>query len=333
MSKSSSTILITGGTSGLGYECALAIARQKPECTIIIASRSNTDNASAKINQALHQTNVSYLALDLSSLAQVRAFATSYSAKSFPPISALVLNAGLQFPYNVSYTGDGIEKTFAINHVGHALLFYLLRPHLAPHARIVLTSSGTHDSAQKTGVPDAKYTTAEELAHPTPESAKNQGRQRYATSKLCNVLWTYALHDHIAKASSTTSSSSSSSKNWTVTAFDPGLMPGTGLARDAGVVLQFLFTKVLPHLIWLLRRLVSPNVHSPRESGEALARLAVAEDVEGVSAKYFEGMKEIKSSVDSYVKEKQEDLWLWTAKFVAMDEAEVRSFETLESAK
>jgi len=61
----------------------------------------------------------------------------------------------------------------------------------------------------------------------------------------------------------------------------------------------------------------------------ALARLAVGEDVEGVSGKYFEGMKQIKSSVESYVEEKQEDLWKWTLKFVAMDEEEARKFEEL----
>ena len=321
MSKSPSTILVTGGTSGLGYECALDIARQKPNCSIIIASRSNNDDAAGSINKKLHQTNVSYLPLDLSSLAKVREFASSYSTKSSPPIAALVMNAGLQFPKDVSYTNDGIEKTFGINHVGHALLFYLLRPHLAPDARIVITASGTHDPAQKTGLPDAKFTTAEELAHPTPESAKNNGRQRYATSKLCNIMWAYALHDHITKATS--------GKQWTVTAFDPGLMPGTSLARDGGAMLNFVFTKVLPHFIWLLRLMVSPNIHSPQESGAALARLAVGKDVQGVSGKYYEGDKEIKSSVESYVKEKQEDLWQWTAKFVAMNEEEIRSFQQL----
>ena len=288
---------------------------------IIIASRSNTSNAAANINKTLHQTNVSYLPLDLSSLTKVREFATSYSAKSYPPISALILNAGLQFHSDVLYTTDGIEKTFGVNHVGHTLLFYLLSSQLAPNARIVITASGTHDPAQKTGLPDAKYTTAEELARPTPESAKNNGRQRYTTSKLCNVMWTYALHDHITKAVS--------GKNWTVTAFNPGLMPGTGLVRDAGAVVEFVFTKIMPHFIWLLRLLLSPNVHSPQESGAALARLAVGQDVEGVSGKYFQGMKEIKSSVESYVKEKQQDLWAWTAKFVAVDEEEARSFEEL----
>jgi NAD(P)-dependent dehydrogenase (short-subunit alcohol dehydrogenase family) len=319
MSKPSSTILITGGTSGLGYECALHLARQKPDYVIVIASRSNNDDVAGSINKTLHQTNVTYLPLDLSSLTKVREFAALYSTKSFPPISALVMNAGLQFPSGVSYSVDGIEKTFAINHVGHALLFYLLRPHLANNARIVIIASGTHDPAVKTGVPDAKYTTAEELAHPTLESAKNKGRQRYATSKLCNVMWMYSLHNHLIKAAS--------GKKWTVTAIDPGLMPGTGLARDAGAPVRFVFTKVLPHLIWLLRLLFSPNVHSPQESGMALARLAVGEDVEGVSGKYFEGMKQIKSSVESYVEEKQEDLWKWTLKFVAMDEEEAHKFE------
>lgn len=321
MSKSSRTILITGGTSGLGYQCALDIARQRPDDFIIIASRSNLDNAEASINKTLHQTNVSYMTLDLSSLAKVRDFATSYSRQSYPPISALVMNAGLQFPNGVSYTGDGVEKTFAINHVGHALLFYLLRPHLAPNARIVITASGTHDPSQKSGLPDAEYTSAEELAHPTTESAKNNGRQRYATSKLCNVMWTYALHDHITKAAS--------GKKWTVTAFDPGFMPGTGLLRDAGAVMHFVFTKVLPHFIWLLQLLLNPNVHSPQESGKALARLAIGKDVEGKSGIYFEGMKQIKSSAESYVVEKQQDLWKWTVKFVAMDEVEVRAFEKI----
>jgi hypothetical protein len=87
---------------------------------------------------------------------------------------------------------------------------------------------------------------------------------------------------------------------------NPGLMPGTGLARDASGLEQFLWNRVLPHIIPLLRLLFSPNVHTP-ESGAALARLAIRADV-SVSGKYFEGIKEIKSSKDSYVESKQGDL-------------------------
>lgn len=326
MSAPTRTILITGGTSGLGYDCALQLARQRPEYLILIASRSDPTSAAATINKLTGQTNVSYLPLDLSSLANVRAFAADYSAKSYPPIQSLVLNAGLQLLGKPKMTVDDIETTFAVNHVGHALLFYLLRPHLADNARIIITASGTHDPAQKIAIPDAIYNSAEELAHPTPEAAKYDGRQRYSTSKLCNILWTYALHRRLTESNSN-SNSNSNSKTWTVTAFDPGLMPGTGLARDAPAALFWIWINILPFFIPLLRRFL-PNTHTSVESGFALARLAVSDDVEGQSGVYYEGLKMIKSSADSYVVEKQDDLWRWTVNFVAGEKkGEVEEFE------
>ncbi|MCJ1315446.1 hypothetical protein MMC15_000765 [Xylographa vitiligo] len=325
MTTPTRTVLVTGGTSGLGYHCALEIARQRPDYLVLIASRSNPDATSTSINTLLGQQNVAYLPLDLSDLSNIRTFAAKYAEHKYPPLTALVLNAGLQFHGDISYTKSGVDKTFAINHVGHCLLFYLLRRYFAPECRIVLVSSGTHDPAQKTGLPDAKYTSAEELAHPSAESVKkNSGRQRYATSKLCNVLWTYALHRHLAKDDSSTTS-----KSWTVTVMDPGLMPGTGLVRDAPWPMPWLFVHVLPHAIPLLRRLLNPNIYTAHESGLALARLAVGGDVEGVSGKYFQGMKQMESSVESYELPKQEDLWAWTAKHVAVDEAEASGFENL----
>ena len=58
----------------------------------------------------------------------------------------------------------------------------------------------------------------------------------------------------------------------------------------------------------LLRLVMFPNIHSPKESGPKLARAAVGEAVDGVSGKYFEGIEEIKSSTQSYDEAKQEDL-------------------------
>ncbi len=319
MSKPTGTVLITGGTLGLGYECALIIAEQCPHYQVLIASRSDKDNAALAINQKTGHSNVEYLKLDLSSLANVRSFAADYAKKGYPPIKALVLNAGLQI-LTLNYTEDKIESTFGINHVGHTLLFYLMSPYLAEDARILVTASGTHDPTQKSGLPDAIYNSAEELAQPTKETEKYEGRQRYATSKLCNIMWTYALQRRLERLPG---------KKWTVNAFDPGLMPGTGLARDGGAILRFLWHNILPRTIWLLRLLISPNIHLPRESGASLARLAVGEDVKGVTGKYYEGQKPIPSSKDSYVVEKQEDLWEWTVKRVAQDENEQREFEKL----
>ncbi|KAL3447604.1 hypothetical protein BJX65DRAFT_276456 [Aspergillus insuetus] len=320
------SILITGGTAGMGYHSATSLARQYPDRRIVIASRSNTDNASDRINKALNQNNVEYLRLDLGSLAEVRAFVKTWAEKNYAPIEYLLLNAGLQFPGDPEYTVDGFEKTFAINHVGHALLFSLLVPHLAHTARIVITSSGTHDPAQKTGMPNAIYNTAEELAHPTGESLKYPGRQRYPTSKLVNVLWGYALEERFKKLRE------GNVRNWTVVLFDPGLMPGTGLVRSGNAIERFIWFTLLPRILPLLRIVMFPNIHTPAESGGALAWVATSDEVRNTTGVYYEGKKVIKSSEFSYNKEKQEDLWQWTVNNIATnpEEAEMFSLKRLE---
>ncbi|KAJ5129620.1 uncharacterized protein N7515_005659 [Penicillium bovifimosum] len=319
----SGSILITGGTAGLGFHCAVALARQYPKHQITVASRNDTQDTAGTINRITGQKNVQYLRLDLSSLSQVRLFVKTWTEANKPPITHLLLNAGLQFPREVSYTDDGYEKTFAVNHLGHALLFSLLIPRLAKTARIIVTASGTHDPAQKTGMPDAKYTSAEELARPTGQALSNEGRQRYTTSKLLNILWTYALERRLANLRS----DPNQARNWTVAAFDPGLVPGTGLARDAGGLVKFMWLRVLPRVIPLLSVLVSPNIHSAEESGQSLAWLAGDAQVTAKSGLYYEGRKEINSSTESYEEKKQEDLWEWTLKHVAEGPEEVAVFE------
>lgn len=75
------------------------------------------------------------------------------------------------------------------------------------------------------------------------------------------------------------------------------------------------------------------NIHTTQESGIALARLAVSPEVEGVTGKYYEGLKQIESSKVSYDVAKQEDLWEWTADFVGKDEAEKQAFKSLAGGK
>ncbi|KAI1176482.1 dehydrogenase/reductase [Nemania sp. FL0916] len=313
--------LITGGTLNLGYHVALTLARQHPDWLIVISSRSDRLDAATKINSLLSQKNVTFIPLDLSSPENVRSFAESWSGNKYPPIQALCLNAALQFPNETVYTPEGIEATFAITHVGHALLFHLLSPHLAPAARIVVTSSGVHDPATKSGLPDAVYTSAENLAHPPPEIANGDGRRHYANAKLANVLWTYALSKRLREKVP--------DRGISVNAFDPGLMPGTGLAREYSALARFLWERIMPRVIPLLRVLMGTrNIHRPEESAARLARLVEGGDGMGVEEKYFEGGREIRSSVDSYDEEKSEDLWEWTVKYCARDEEEEKRFES-----
>jgi NAD(P)-dependent dehydrogenase (short-subunit alcohol dehydrogenase family) len=299
------TVLLTGGTSGLGYYAALNIAQKQPKYLVIITGRSDPNSSAQKINTKLSQENVAFLPLDLSSVAKVRVFAESWPSKNYPPVISLILNAGTQFLGPMETNEEGYEKAFMVNHLGHALLFHLFTPYLTSNARITITASGTHDPkfSQKNNLPDAAYTTAEELAHPNPETAHPKGMQRYNSSKLANILWTYALARHLADAKSSI----------TVNAFNPGLMPGTGLAREYSPFARFLWFYILPRIVPVVR-MVMPFVRDMEGSGADLAWVALSPETAGITGKYFDGRKEIMSSAASYKIGKQEDLWEWTVK-------------------
>lgn len=318
-SKFEKTILITGGTANSGYQCALQLAKQYPKYQVIIASRSDHDKSADQINKTTCNHNTIFMPVDLSNMANVRAFVATYKSKAFPPLTRLFLNAGLQFN-TLQHTADGFESTFAINHVGHALLFFLLRECFdgTQPVRIIITASGTHDPAQKTGMPDAVYETAELLAHPTGKAASYPGQQRYSTSKLCNVLWMHALHKRIQGAVG-------DGKRLEVVNFDPGLMPGTGLLRDFNPIVRFVWRNILPRMLPLMRLLLYPNIHTPQQSGKNLAWAGMAEEVS--SGQYLEGDKEIKSSKESYSVTKQDDLWTWTLDSITQDKEERSKFE------
>jgi NAD(P)-dependent dehydrogenase (short-subunit alcohol dehydrogenase family) len=163
---------------------------------------------------------------------------------------------------------------------------------MAP-ARIVVVSSGTHDPAKFTGMPHPHYTSAAELAHPPGQLTAEEGRRRYTTSKLCNLLFTYELDRRMGHGA----------HGVTVNAFDPGMMPGSGLARDYPPLQRFAWRYVLPALSFL------PGVNSTRTSGRYLAALAADPRFDGVTGMYFEGNKPALSSADSYDIDRAQELW------------------------
>ena len=291
------TAIISGGNCGLGYQCARAIAAAAPQWNVIIASRdfAKSQEAARSIIAQTGNSHVAAMELDLGSLDSVRRFAADFAARALPPIGAIICNAGIQVVSAITYNADGYETTFAVNHLGHFLLVNLLLRYLDDHARIVVVSSGTHNPDQFTGMPKPDYTDAASAARreagTDPSSA---GRRAYTTSKLCNVMFTYELSRRLKAAGHDRIS---------VTAFDPGLMPGTGLARDYRPYQKFLWNFVLPALR------VIPGVNGASKSGNNLARLALDPELEGVSGKYFVGRKSVPSSKESYDERKAAELW------------------------
>lgn len=321
MSAFTDTILITGGTSGLGYETAILLAGQRPTTQIIITGR--TAGKDAEINVRAQQSNVVFIPLDLTSHASTRAFLPLFRAGGYPPILALLLNAGFQVTDKLRYSDeDGIEVMFAVNHVNHALLFFLLAPYLADNARVVAVASSTHDPKLKR-VPPPHYNTAEEVAHPPtgPKyDTRDEALRRYGLSKLCNVLFAYSLHKHARDAG----------EEWVIMALDPGVMP-TNLYRETKGLTGKLLNQALSSC---LGRKMVRDLFTTEFVAATLGRMAVSADF-GASEKsglYYQvvDVKEIKSSNQSYEITLQEDLWRWTVDKVAIGEDKKAKFDRLE---
>lgn len=137
------TYLVTGGTSGLGYETALALAGAGAQ--VIVAARDDAargNSVIASIRQQVPHARLQYEPFDLGDLSSVRALAVRTSA-SFPRLDGLINNAGIMAPPERGLSVDGFERQFAVNYLGHfaltAGLLPLLREASAP--RVVTVSS------------------------------------------------------------------------------------------------------------------------------------------------------------------------------------------------
>lgn len=285
------TAIITGASSGLGLECARALLRSDPSWHVVLAVRDRSRGAEA-VAQLGQRQRCTVMEMDLASLASVQAFVENVRGATLPPLHTIVCNAGVQVVSGTEWTEDGVEMTFGVNHLGHFALVQSLADELARPARIVVVSSGTHDPTKRTGMPEPSYTAAADLAHPRADQSSD-GRRRYTTSKLCNLLFTYELDRRLGHGR----------QGVTVNAFDPGLMPGSGLARDYPPLQRLAWRYLLP----VLR--VLPGVRSTRTSGRHLAALTNDARFDGVSGEYFDGLRPIRSSADSYDRGKALDLW------------------------
>jgi len=179
---SNKIVIITGGNSGIGYETSLALARRKAHVIIACRDLPQCQITSKQISQLTSNPKVESMALNLASFKSIRQFASDFQRRSLP-IHILINNAGVWMaPGNRSFTEDGIEMTFGVNHLGHFLLTNLLLPQIKQgKARVVTVSSALH----RNGVIDFENL----------QSEKSYGHmQTYSNSKLENVLFSNELN-------------------------------------------------------------------------------------------------------------------------------------------
>ncbi len=301
------TVLVTGGHAGIGLECAKQLAAG-PRLDLLLAGRDleHVGRAAAQLRTA-HGVRVNVVKLDLSSLASVREAAAQCRAMldsgEVDSLQAILCNAGGQFQGPISYSADGYEETFATNCLGHFLLVLLLVDRVADHGRIVFTASGTHDPDTMDGkmVGAAVEPDAQALAREGKSGAKPiSGGKRYSTSKLCTILYAYELDRRLRAGHSSIAS----------IAFDPGLVPETGLVRTSPKPLQWLVRSSA--MKWVFKRL-GVTMGSLGFSGVSLAKIVADPSFADGSGKYFQShngsLIETRSSKVSYDEKRAARLW------------------------
>lgn len=259
------SIVITGPTRGLGRALVPELAAARPAALVLIGRPGPTLEAAAEAAELRGAARVVTVPCDLASLSQVRAAADlvqrAVAAGTLPPVAVLVSNAGVQTADRRQTTEDNLELTFGVNVLAPHVLVEALRPALADRAHVVLLGSGTHYGDRSMGLVDPpRWQDPLDLARPDgPGGDPRAGSRAYATSKLA-VL--YQAHEWNRRYGS-------GSPMLRVNVYDPGLMPGTGLARRRSRLERLAWTGLLPALR------VLPRVTSPRRSARALAALAL----------------------------------------------------------
>jgi NAD(P)-dependent dehydrogenase (short-subunit alcohol dehydrogenase family) len=260
--------LVTGATAGIGEVTACELARMGATVVGVGRNRQKCDASAAHIKSATGNPNVEYLLADLSVQAQVRHLAAEFRAK-YDRLDVLVNNAGA-FYATRQESSDGIELTFALNHLAYFLLTNLLLDLLiasAP-ARIVNVSSGAHAPA---------VINFDDLQG----KEKYSGWGAYAQSKLANILFTYELARRLEGTSVTAN------------ALHPGFV-ATNFAHNNN---QGILGKVIVLGMQGIQRLFA---RTPEKGAETVIYLAASPEVEGVTGLYYTDKEAVKSSTASY---------------------------------
>jgi len=279
------TVLVTGGTGGIGKATAIGLAGLGARVGITGRDLTRTRAAAADIIHESGNPAVDVFAADMSSQAEVRRLAATV-LDTYPRLDVLVNNVGGY--WNTRHlTADGLEHTFALNHLAPFLLTNLLLERLiasAP-ARVVTVSS----NAQAMGRIDFDDLQGER---------SYSGARAYNQSKLANVLFTYELARRLGD------------RGVTANALHPGVVRTAFGAEDPGRI-QRLFVP--------LARLV---MKTPRQGAATSIYLASSPEVEHLTGRFFANSKPKTSNKSSYDTAAANRLWQVSADLVGLTAAQ-----------
>ena len=254
--------LITGATSGIGKATAMGLADMGAKVVMVGRDRGRGEAAMAEINEKGGNASVDLMLADVSSQKEIRRLADGFN-EAYPRLDVLVNNAGIFRSERVT-TADGLEATFAVNHLAYFLLTNLLLDRLKSSApsRIVNVTSAHHSN----GTIDFDDLQGEK---------GYRGAKAYSRSKLANVLFTHELARRLQGT------------GVTANCLHPGVV-GTNLGSGVSGAFGFVV------------RALRPLMRSPAKGAETSVYLASSPEVEGSSGGYFVNKAETRSSDASH---------------------------------
>jgi len=263
--------LVTGGNSGIGKSVALGLA--KMGATVVVVSR-NKEKGETAVTDTVEKSgndNVELIQADMSSQNSIHQLVNEFRARH-EKLHLLINNAGVYLTKR-SETEDGLESTFAVNHLGPFLLTSLLVDILKASApsRIVNVTSDAHKGA-RVNFDDLQG------------ERKFSGWQAYGQSKLAMILYTHGLAKKLEGTGVTVNSA------------HPGVVR-TNFAKNNGGLVMLGF------------RFLGMFFISPESAAKRILYVATSPDLEGVTGKYFTKMHEVKSSQESYDDDSARRLW------------------------
>lgn len=274
--------LITGANSGIGFHTTLELARKGAKILMLCRNKEKAEKAREDIHRISGQKADLFLA-DLGVQEELRKVAEKISG-SYDTIDVLINNAGIIQGDKREFTPDGIEKTFAVNHLAPFMLTGLLLPALkqSTYGRIVTVSSEAHRWSWRFDLKDLQM------------DKGYSGLQSYAQSKLCNILFTRKLADKLEGTTLTANT----------------LHPGA-IASNFGSEVSSLFGVVL--------KLSKPFMKGPKKGAETSIFLAASEKVGGVNGAYFKNKKAVMPSKEAQSDHNADRLWEESVKLTGVD--------------
>lgn len=264
-------VLITGATSGIGKIAALELAKMGAHVILVGRDPQKSEQTAREIRAASHNERVDTLLADLSEMAEVRRLAAEYRRR-YDRLHVLVNNAGAWYTKR-QLTREGLELTFALNHLSYFLLTNLLLDLLVESApaRVINVSSGAHFGA-KLDLRDLNY----EKGYISWVA--------YARSKLMNIYFTYELARRLEGS------------RVTANCLHPGFV-ATNFGKNNGGLMRPVMA--LAHL----------GAITPEQGAETIVHLASSPQVEGLSGDYYYQKRAVRSSGVSYDQEIASQLW------------------------